>query len=386
VFNKSESLFPVRRDYVYLAHSSIGPMYGPAAKAGAEFLKAHSEQGMMLRHYYVGVLDAFRKKTAELLRTSPDNIAYVSNTAEGTNLVANGYPFEPGDQVISYVHEFPSNHYPCVLQQQRGVELVLLSDVDPCGDLPDDGPRGWSMEELEAKTTERTRVIALSHVQFASGYAADLKRLGAFCQKRGIDLIIDAAQSLGALPLYPEEHGIAAITASTWKWLLASRGAGIFYTTPELREKLRDTMAGGAMMKHRGEYLNHAWDPFESARRFEYSTLPWEHLVTLETVLDEVFLKYQMGPIAHEVLRLQDRLVECLDKRLYQPLRFPTEHRSGILAVRTVEDPKRVVKALRARGMVATTQGGYLRLAPHFYQTDEDMRRVTQVLNQGTRA
>lgn len=247
MFNKSENLLPIKRDYVYLAHSSVGPMYGPAAQAGAEFLEAHSEQGMLLRDGYESVLDTFRQKVAQLLKTSPDDIAYVSNTAEGTNLVANGYPFEPGDQVISYVHEFPSNHYPWALQQKRGVELVLLSDVDPCGGLPDGGPRGWSMEELEAKTTDRTRVIALSHVQFASGYAADLKQLGAFCRERGIDLIIDAAQSLGVLPLYPEEHGIAAITGSTWKWLLASRGAGIFYTTPELREKLRDTMAGGAM-------------------------------------------------------------------------------------------------------------------------------------------
>ena len=386
MFNKSENLFPVSRDYVYMAHSSVGPMYGPAAKAGAAFLEAHSEQGMMLRDDYESVLTTFRKKVADLLKTSPDNIAYVSNTAEGTNLVANGYPFEPGDQVISYVHEFPSNHHPWALQQKRGVELVLLSDVDPCGGLPDDGPRGWSMEELEAKTTDRTRVVALSHVQFASGYAADLKRLGAFCQERGIDLIIDAAQSLGVLPLYPEEHGIAAITGSTWKWLLASRGAGLFYTTPELREKLRDTMAGGAMMKHRLDYLNLAWDPFESARRFEYSTLPWEHLVTLETVLDEVFLKYLMGPISHEVLRLQDRLLEFLDRRLYEPLRFPQEHRSGILSIRTVEDPKAIVRVLRARGMVATTQGGYLRLAPHFYLTDEDIRRVTQALNQGTRS
>ncbi len=385
MFNKSENLFPIKRDYVYLAHSSVGPMYGPAAKAGAEFLVAHSEQGMLLRDGYESVLDTFRRKVAELLKTSPDNIAYVSNTAEGTNLVANGYPFEPGDQVISYVHEFPSNHYPWALQQKRGVELVLLSDVDPCGGLPDGGPRGWSMEELEAKTTDRTRVIALSHVQFTSGYAADLKQLGAFCRERGIDLIIDAAQSLGVLPLYPEEHGIAAITGSTWKWLLASRGAGIFYTTPELREKLRHTMAGGAMMKHRGDYLNHAWDPFESARRFEYSTLPWEHLVTLETVLDEVFLKYQMGPISHEVLRLQDRLMELLDGRFYRPLRFPPEHRSGILVFRTEEDPKSIVRALRVRGMVATTQGGYLRVAPHFYLTDEDITRVAEVLNQGTR-
>lgn len=382
MFNKSEDLFPIRRGHVYMAHSSVGPMYGPAATAGAAFLQAHSEQGMMMRVDYGSVLTTFRQKVAALLETSPNNIAYVSNTAEGTNMVANGYPFEPGDQVISYVHEFPSNHYPWLLQQRRGVELVLLSDVDPCGGLPEGGPRGWSMDELEAKTTDRTRVIALSHVQFASGYAADLRELGDFCRERGIDLVIDAAQSLGVLPLHPEEYGIAAVTGSTWKWLLASRGAGIFYTTPDLREKLRDTMAGGGMMKHRLDYLNHSWDPFESARRFEYSTLPWEHLVTLETVLDEVFLKYLMGPIAREVFRLQDRFLALLDTDRYEPLLFPREHRSGILAFRTAEDPKLVSRALAAHCMVTTTQGGYLRVAPHFYLTDEDIRRAAAAFNQ----
>ena len=77
--------------------------------------------------------------------------------------------------------------------------------------------------------------------------------------------------------------------------------------------------------------------------------------------------------------------MESLDGRFYRPLRFPPEHRPGILVFRTEEDPKSIVRALRVRGMVATTQGGYLRVAPHFYLTDEDIRRVAEVLNQGTR-
>lgn len=381
MFDKSETLFPIRRSHAYLAHCAIGPMYGPAAQAAKNFIEAHSERGLLLRDHYGDALTSFRSRVAALLEVDADDVAYVSNSAEGLGLIANGYPFEPGDQVISYVHEFPSNHYPWVLQSERGVELVLLSDVDPVGDLPHGAPRGWSMEELEAKTTERTRVIALSHVQFASGYAADLERLGNFCKERGIDLVIDAAQSLGVLPVHPREHGISAVVSSAWKWLLASRGAGLLYLAPELRQKLRITMAGNAAMNHRLDYLNHTWDPRDDARRFEYSTLPWEHLASIETVLDEVFLRYGMDAIATEVFRLQDHLLGAIDTERIRPLTFTAPHRSGILSVRTETDPTQLVDQLQAEGVVATTQAGYLRLAPHFYQTEEDMERVAEALN-----
>ena len=380
MFDKSPSLFPVRRKHVYLANCAIGPLYAPAAARAHAFLDAQAEEGMVGVARFASVLTTFREKAARLLGVAPDDMAYVSNTAEGMGLIANGYPFEPGDQVIGYVHEFPSNHYPWALQRRRGVELVLLGDVDPLGDLPAGAPRAWSMEELEAKTTGRTRVVALSHVQFASGWAADLAELGAFCRARGIDLIVDAAQSLGVLPVRPTEHGIAAVAASAWKWLLASRGAGLLYTSPALREKLLVTMAGDAGMRHRLDYLNHAWDPDPGARRFEYSTLPWEHLLTIETVLDEVFLRYGTGEIGREVTRIQDLLLEGLAESTLRPVVFPREHRSGILAVRTPGDARAVVRSLAERGIVATAQGGYLRLAPHFYLDDEDVGRVLAAL------
>jgi cysteine desulfurase/selenocysteine lyase len=381
LFDKSEALFPVRKDHIDLATCSIGAMYAPAAEAERELISAHSRRGMLLTEGYRGVLTRFRKHLAELLEADADDIAYVSNTAEGIGLIANGYPFEPGDQVIGYVHEFPSNHYPWVLQQERGVELVLLSDVDPDLGLPPGRPRAWSMGELADRVTERTRVVALSHVQFASGYAAGLEELGSFCRERGIDLVVDAAQSLGALPLRPAEHGIAAVVSSAWKWLLASRGAALVYLSPQLRSKLRTTMAGDGMMKHRLSYLKHDWDPMEGARRFEYSTLPWEHLVAIETVVEEVFLRYGIEAIRDELFRLQDILLEALDSEGIRPVLFSEPHRSGILSLLTKRDAAEIVADLRGEGIVATTQGGYVRIAPHFFIEDADMLQVAAVLN-----
>ena len=168
MFDKDAALFPVRTRYAYAANCAIGPMYAPAAQAARDFLDAQAREGVMMTPRYAPVLERFRTSVGRLLGAVPEDIAYVSNTAEGMALIANGYPFEPGDQVLTYDREFPSNYFPWLLQQDRGVEIVLLSDVDPLGDLPPDLPRGWSIEELEERVTDRTRVIALSHVQFAS--------------------------------------------------------------------------------------------------------------------------------------------------------------------------------------------------------------------------
>jgi selenocysteine lyase/cysteine desulfurase len=316
-----------------------------------------------------------------LFGTAPEDVAYVSNTAEGMSLIANGYPFEPGDQLLTYDLEFPSNYFPWLLQKDRGVEVILLSDVDPLGDLPDHLPRAWSMEELEERVTDRTRVITLSHVQFASGYAADLERLAAFCRARDIDLIVDAAQSLGALPVRPAELGIAAVVGSAWKWMLASRGAGLIYVSPELRAKLRLTQVGDATMTHRTDYLDRTWEPDPAARRFEPSTLPWEHLLTLDRVCDDLFVRYGMEHIRAELFRLQDLILGRIRSPKIRPLVFDGPHRSGILSMLPEQDATTLARAIRNEGVVVTDQQGYLRVAPHFYMTDDEAIRVGETID-----
>ncbi len=359
----SSGLFPASQEMLFLAHCSVSPLYSTLPR-------------------YFDVLPRLHENAAGLLRTRPDNISLVQNTAEALCLIANGFPFQPGDQVISYVHEYPSNHYPWVLQGRRGVELILLSDQDPLGDLEDTGgPRGWSMAELEERVTDRTRVIAVSHVQFSSGYTADLKTLGEFCRARGIDLIVDCAQSLGCLPVYPEEYNIAALASSGWKWLMGPWASGLLYTSAKLRARLTPVMAGPGLMRQGLDYLDHRWNPHTDGRMFEYSTVAWDHAAGLNAVLTEVFQHFSLEDIRAEVFRLQDIFVGCLEPGLVRPIVFPTAHRSGIMALRLEGDVPSTIKRLADQGVVMTGPTGYLRLAPHFYQGDAQMVRAADILN-----
>lgn len=378
----SSELFPTSQETPFLAHCSVSPLYPGAAAALQDFAENMAAGGIRTLPRYFDALPRLHENGASLLRTSPDNISLVQNTAEALCLIANGYPFQPGDQVVSYVHEYPSNHYPWVLQGRRGVELVLLSDQDPLGDLGDiDRPRGWSMAELEERVTDRTRVIAVSHVQFSSGYAADLKALGEFCHARGIDLIVDCAQSLGCLPVYPEEYNIAALASSGWKWLMGPWASGLLYTSVKLRSRLTPVMAGPGLMRQGLDYLDHRWDPHTDGRMFEYSTVAWDHAAGLNAVLTEVFQRFSLEDIRAEVFRLQDIFVGCLDPGLVRPIVFPAGHRSGIMALRFEGDIPSTIKRLAEQGVVMTGPAGYLRLAPHFYQSDAQMVKAADILN-----
>lgn len=381
MFDKSSDLFPVKKNYIYLAHCGISPLYSGALRKELEIAQAQRDTGALAFKRYEDYLDELRSTAARLLNTSQENLAFVKNTTEGMGLIANGYPFEKGDQIISYVHEYPANHYPWKLQELCGVELVLLPNRDnPCG-AAEGMPCSWSMADLEEIVNNKTKIIALSHVQFTSGFAADLKTLGDFCRSRGIDLVIDAAQSLGCLPVYPEQYNISAIASSGWKWLLGPVGTGLLYTSEQFRNKLGHVLVGAEVMLQGTDYLNHTWQPHHTARRFEYSTSPVSLAVALKACIEEIPLRYGLEKIQTEVFRLQDIILNHLDRDRFTPVEFSAEHRSGILSLICRDDPNLIIKALERNGVICSSRGGYLRLAPHFYISDEEIQRAVSILN-----
>lgn len=382
-FDKSEEQFPIRRRHVYLSSCGVSPLYGGAFARVTERAREQAESTPAAVAGYVETLESLRASAARLLRTEPGNVSHHRNTSEAISMIAAGYPFEPGDQVVSYVNEYPANHYPWRNLAERGVELVQLANVttpgnEHCGERP----CAFSLEELEARLTERTRVVALSHVQFTSGYALDLAAVAALCRERGADLVLDAAQSLGALPVYPEEHGVAALASSGWKWLLGPIGSALAYTSPDLRRKLRHVLVGAEVMQQGFDYLDHSWHPHETAKRLEYSTSSPALVAGLDASISEVHLRYGPEAIRDEIFRLQDLFLGLVDVELVTPVGFAEAHRSGIIALDCRRrDPETVANDLFEHGFVCSARGGYLRFAPHFYVTDEEIVRFAETLN-----
>lgn len=257
-----------------------------------------------------------------------------------------------------------------------------MADGDTTAEIPQGMPGGWSMADLETLVTQKTRILALSHVQFTSGFAVDLKALGEFCQTHGIDLVIDAAQSLGALPLYPEECNVSAIVSSGWKWLMGPVGTGLMYTSAEFRTRLRDVMVGAELMVQWTDFLNHSWHPYHTGKRFEYSTSPISLAAALEACITDLALRYTPEKISEELFRLQDLFVDSLNRDKFTPLLFSGHPCSTILSLICKKHaPEKIEEVLTNKNIVCTSRGGYLRVAPHFYNTEEEIQKTVSILN-----
>lgn len=382
MFNKEITLFPIKKKYKYFSHCGISPLWSKASDSAIDIIHKQQNDGFFVfKDSYDEILEKLHIAFGKILLTDKNNISFLKNTSEGMSMIANGYPFQIGDQVISYVHEYPANYYPWKLQEQRGAELKLLPNKGYSKEIPQTFPIKWLIDDLQKQISPKTKVVSISHVQFTSGFACDLKIVGEICKTHNLDLIVDAAQSLGCLPLLPEEWHISAIVSSGWKWLLGPIGCGVMYTSPEFRRKIADISTGAELMVQGLDYLDHSWAPHTSAKRFEYSTSP----ICLATALVEcarLNLRYGSEKIKNEVFRLQNYLIQKLDTTKYIPILFPNNHRSGILSIFPINHKSEYIcEILLQKNIITSSQGGFLRIAPHFYNTEDEINYLANELN-----
>ncbi|MCE9596821.1 MAG: aminotransferase class V-fold PLP-dependent enzyme [Spirochaetia bacterium] len=370
---------------IFLNHCGVSKMLPASADAARAQIDLQAQKGSLMFQDWVEPLNDFKAGGAMLLGTTPDNVSYVKNTSEGLSLLAAGYPLQPGDEIVSYDLEYPANHYPWKVQEGRGAKLVLIQNrthAELCGGLIE-GPGGFRFEDVESKVTSKTKIIALSHVQFTSGFAFDLKRMGEFCKSRNIDLIVDCAQSLGSLEIYPEQMNIAAIAASGWKWLMGPVGTGVMYTSPALREKIKIIFAGADLMVQGADYLNHTWNPHTDARKFEYSTHDFVGTSALAASFKSANA-FGIKRIQERGRELQAKFLSRIDQEKYKPLLFSSENRSGIISLVPAGrlNAEEVGKQMAVQGIVVAPRAGFVRIAPHYTNTDAEVISAADALNE----
>ncbi len=384
MLDKTNARFPIKDKYIFLSHCAASPLYHAAMRKEHQIAEEQARTPWLLFEKYSAILRSLRDAAGDLLKTSSRNVAFVKNASEGINLIANGYPFQSGDKIITYVHEYPANAYPWKLQELRGrAEVVELPNRDLTNTALEYPPVSWALSDLKQclEKHKQTRVVALSHVQFTSGYCADLQALADLCRAHEVDFVLDVAQSLGCLPVYPEELGVAAVVSSGWKWLMGPIGTGLLYTSEQFRRKLNLVMVGADTMKQGANYLEHTWNPHDCSKAFEYSTSPVSLAAALECCIRELTLNCPMEEIAAEVWRLQDVFLKVLDQSNVMPVFPEPEQRSSILSLRVPIDAGVLRQELRAENVICTVQGGYLRIAPHFYNTEDQLEQAAYRLN-----
>ena len=226
--------FPVARRWAYLDHAAVAPLPRRSGDALRAWTLEQEENGVVSWPAWAENVEVVRDRVARLLNADRDEIAFVSSTTQGIGLIAEGFPWRDGDSVVIPAEEYPSNIYPWMNLAARGVSVRLVPSRDG---------RIWPEDLIEAMDPS-TRVLAISHVEFASGFRNDLDRLVELCRSRGVALCVDAIQGLGPLTIDVRRTPIDFLAADGHKWLLGPEGAGLLYVRRDWIDRLRPIGVG----------------------------------------------------------------------------------------------------------------------------------------------
>jgi selenocysteine lyase/cysteine desulfurase len=364
--------FPVTERYVYMNHAALGPLPQVAVDRAAAVARSLADSGDELWHDRLAELERVRGLAARLVGARAEHeIAFVQNTSDGLSVAANGIDWRPGDNVVGAACEFPANVYPWMRLAEYGVEYRQAEERDGRVD-PD---------ELLGLVDDRTRVMAISWVQFASGFRSDLARLGAACRERGVLFVVDAIQGLGALALDVERDNVDVFAADAHKWLLGPEGIGLLYVSDRVVDRIRPVRVGWTSVKDWIKWTRYDLTYREGAGRFEPGTLNTLGIYALGGSL-ELLLEAGLEAIERRVLWLTDRLARGLEARGLTVVssRRPGETSAIVAALSPDGRYRETVARLRDQGILIAHRAGRLRISPHFYNTEEEVDRLLEAL------
>ena len=361
---------PVTRRWAFFDHAAVAPLTEPARQALAEWAADLTENGDVHESRWLKRIAEVRRLAGQLLHADPLDVAFVKNTSEGIGIVAEGYPWQPGDNIVTAAEEYPANLYPWMNLARRGVE---------CRQVASRGSR-IEIDDVRAALDSRTRIVSLSFVEFASGFRNDLDALGSLCRQRGVLFFVDAIQGLGVLPLDVSRTPIDFLAADGHKWLLGPEGAGLFYIRRELVERLHPVGIGWNSVVGAFDFSAIDFRLKPHAGRWESGTLNVGGIVALGASL-ELLLQHGIEAIADRVLELTDYLCERARQAGLEVFssRRPAD-RSGIVSLIVPGDPREVVRRCRDAGLAINQRAGRLRISPHAYNTTDELDRLVQVL------
>ncbi len=359
--------FPVTESLVYLNHAGVAPLCRPAADAMKQLADDALNFGSLHYDRWLASYEGVRKAAARLIGSTPGEIAIVKNTSEGIATIAMGLAWKPGDKIVVFHEEFPSNYLPWKKIEEKGVLLEWLS----CS---------ASLDEID-RACEGARLLTISFVQYLGGYRADLNGIGEICHRRGCLFLVDAIQGLGAFPLDVEKAHIDALAADGHKWLLGPEGCGILYVRQSVQDSVEPAEFGWTNVAKYNDYASRDLTLRPDAGRYECGTLNTIGCYGLRAAIEFV-TEVGTEAIGKAVQALGDRLAEGAAARGYEVLATRTPATgAGIVAFRKPgTESTDIVRRLKGLGIIVAPRQGWVRAAPHFYISPAEIDRTLESL------
>ncbi|WP_165064103.1 aminotransferase class V-fold PLP-dependent enzyme [Paludisphaera rhizosphaerae] len=366
-----EAEFPIAREWAYFDHAAVAPIPRSAAEAVRRWAENQAANGAVHWGEWGDRIERLRRDLAAWIEADVDEIAFAANTTHGIGLVAEGFPWQSGDNVVLPAEEYPSNVYPWMNLADRGVETRLV---------PSKGDR-ILLDDLRDAIDDRTRILAISHVEFASGFRNDLDAIGELCRSRGVAFFVDAIQGLGPLELDVRRTPVDFAAADSHKWLLGPEGAGFLYVRREWIDRLRPLGVGW-----------HSVTGSFSAPGLDFTLKPnaqrWEggscNMPGLQGFAASMRLLSEIGrsEVSERLLDRAEAVRRAVVEAGWRVAGSPrTEERSAIVVAECDGvDPNSAVSLLRERKVVASCRRGRMRLSPHIYTDGDDLGRLRDAL------
>ncbi len=367
---------PVTKKWAYFDHAAVGPLSGPAADAIRQFAEEASDDGDMNWPSWASTAERLRRQFSKILQADPTEICLVPNTTSGVNLVAEGFPWEKGDNVVIPEGEFPSNLFPWQNQRMKGVELRMVPRVD----------RQVRVEDLIDQVDEKTRLIAVSWVGYASGFRIDLDRLVSLAHEKGVLVFLDAIQGLGVYPLDLQKTPVDFLAADGHKWLLGPEGIGVAMVRRKHLNRLRCTQVGWNSVKNSFNYARPEFELRDAVSRFEGGSANLLGVAALSASLD-LFLSVREvhgeNAIENRILSLTEILEARLgDLGIKTRLVNAPMHRSGIVTFEIPGVDPAVFRKFAIRNhVVLSCRDGGIRASVHAYNNGDDIERLAELVH-----
>lgn len=364
-------LFPITEDACFLNHAAVSPLSRRSVEAVQALLEEASRRGIACYPRWIKRIGEVRALLARLIHAQTDEVAFVGNTSEGLGIVASGLSWGRGDHVLVTHPDFPSNLYPWMNLERRGVHVGFVERRHGRFDTGD----------VERALCPRTRLLAVSSADFLTGYLCGLQALGDLCRRKGILLCVDGIQSVGVVPLDVKACGIHFLAAGGHKWLLGPMGCGMLFVDRSVGSSLQPVRVGWKSVKHEEDFFNLTLDLKSDAGRFEPGTMNVQGIYALGAAV-ELLLEVGIDQVRQAILRTQDLFIEALKGRhlkIVSPI--GAEERSGILTFAPSGDPGGLFRHFLGHQVMVSERKGMIRLSPHFYNNENDVKRFFQVMD-----
>lgn len=364
--------FKVAGEYLYLDNAAKVPLTTQVAVGLDAFNYACRHKGRDYQKWWKRA-DRVRRDVANLIGGKPEEIAYAGSATQAVNIIAQGLTWNEGDNVVVAESEFPSNLYPWLALAAQGVEVRLVKE-DESGELP--------LQRYKELCDDKTRLLAVSHVQAGNGYRINLTEFGEFCDSRDILFMVDATQSCGIFPIDTEKMKIDFLCASTYKWMMGTDGLAILYCRMSRLPLIRFTYLGWSGRTERNDYEHHEMDFPNEARKFELGNLNFTAITALYFAM-----QYQKSIGTENIMGRTMSLVEHLKKGL-RSMEGVTlvgdfkEQNTGAPVTFICNNFAQVHERLQERKVLCTLRFNGIRFSPYIYNTYKEIDQALSILKE----